>query len=324
MTLSKRLRRLTPLVALTAFLTLVPAVAQAAAASISLGPSSGSPGTRIMVDGKGFLGPAPITIKFDGATVASTNTDLAGNFQGASFTVPAAPAGPHQVAASDGTNSATATLTVPAPSAAFSPESAEVLPGTVIQFDGTLTTDPGNSVTSYGWDFGDGSSATGARPAHAYAKAGTYTVSLTISDSSGNTSRVSHRVTVDPLQTLIETVAPAPTVIQASAPSITNSGRFDLGQRIFCPGSGPSCTSAIKATSGLNSQIRLASASSVLSSSTVNTPADGSSEIILKLGRQAMRTFRAHKPLRLTIVISSHRGAEATITKLNVVLKKKR
>jgi hypothetical protein len=108
-------------------------------------------------------------------------------------------------------------------------------------------------------------------------------------------------------------------VIGSGAPSITNSGRFDLGQRIFCPGSGPTCTSSIKATRGLNS-----ATANVVGTSSANTPANGSTEVTFKLGPQAMRTFRSRKPLRLTIVISSHRGAEATITKLNVVLKKKR
>ncbi len=40
---------------------------------------------------------------------------------------------------------------------------------------------------SYEWDFGDGDTATGATPTHAYKNAGKYTVSLKVTDDRGNT-----------------------------------------------------------------------------------------------------------------------------------------
>jgi PKD repeat protein len=39
---------------------------------------------------------------------------------------------------------------------------------------------------SYAWDFGDGSTGTVAQPSHKYGKAGTYTVSVKVSDDKGN------------------------------------------------------------------------------------------------------------------------------------------
>ncbi len=333
MKLGTRLNRPARAGVLTVVLLLAPGAARAAASSISISPGSGAPGTSILVDGSGFAALHTLAFAIDGVTLATSpspaSTDLAGNFQQVTFAVPAGePAGGHTVTVSDGTNPpASKPLTVPAPTAAFTPDSADVLPGTVIQFDATPTSDPGNSITGYGWDFGDGSTANGARPTHAYGKAGTYTVRLTITDSSGNTAAVSHQVTVaapPPVQTLIEMIAPAPSVIASGAPSMTNSGRFDLGQRVFCPGDGPSCTSSITVTRGLNSQIRRAGASSVVSTVQFGTPANGSTEVAFRLSRAAFKSYRAHKPVPLTVVIASRRGAEETITKLNLILKKRR
>lgn len=60
------------------------------------------------------------------------------------------------------------------------PYSADV--GVAISFDGTGSYDPDNDTITYAWNFGDGATATGATPSHAYAAAGTYTVSLVVND----------------------------------------------------------------------------------------------------------------------------------------------
>jgi PGF-pre-PGF domain-containing protein/PGF-CTERM protein len=53
----------------------------------------------------------------------------------------------------------------------------------------TFTADGSNStgeIASYEWDFGDGTTATGASVDHAYGETGTYEVTLTVTDSAGN------------------------------------------------------------------------------------------------------------------------------------------
>jgi len=56
--------------------------------------------------------------------------------------------------------------------------------------------DPSTMISSYAWDFGDGTTASGATIAHTYARAGTYPVTLTVTDGLGLTSSVSEQVTV--------------------------------------------------------------------------------------------------------------------------------
>jgi subtilisin/minor extracellular protease Epr len=66
----------------------------------------------------------------------------------------------------------------------------------VITFDGSGSTDPEGNIASYAWDFGDGTSGTGITVTHAYSTAGTYTVTLTVTDDGGLTDSDTAIVTV--------------------------------------------------------------------------------------------------------------------------------
>jgi PKD repeat protein len=54
--------------------------------------------------------------------------------------------------------------------------------GLPITFDGRASSDPDGDELEYEWDFGDGTGAEGVQPTHVYANAGTYLVSLRVSD----------------------------------------------------------------------------------------------------------------------------------------------
>jgi PKD repeat protein len=56
--------------------------------------------------------------------------------------------------------------------------------------------DPDGSVTGWSWTFGDGSTSTVRNPSRTYATAGTYAVSLTVTDNLGATTQRSSSVTV--------------------------------------------------------------------------------------------------------------------------------
>jgi RHS repeat-associated protein len=74
--------------------------------------------------------------------------------------------------------------------------------GQPISFDGSKSTAPsGQSITSYAWNFGDNSTGTGVTPTHSYATAGTFQVSLTVTDTSGGTNTASTTATVAALPT---------------------------------------------------------------------------------------------------------------------------
>ena len=62
-------------------------------------------------------------------------------------------------------------------------------------FDGTGSTDD-VGVVSYSWSYGDGSSGTGATQSHTYAAAGSYGVTLTVTDGGGLTSSLTRAVTL--------------------------------------------------------------------------------------------------------------------------------
>jgi PKD repeat protein len=64
-------------------------------------------------------------------------------------------------------------------------------------FDAAASTDPDGTVVSYAWNFGDGATGTGAATAHAYTSAGTYPVTLTVTDDDGATAVWTGSVTVE-------------------------------------------------------------------------------------------------------------------------------
>ncbi len=55
-------------------------------------------------------------------------------------------------------------------------------------FDGSASADSDGTIASYAWTFGDGTTGTGVAPAHGYATAGTYAVSLVVTDNRGGQS----------------------------------------------------------------------------------------------------------------------------------------
>jgi len=66
---------------------------------------------------------------------------------------------------------------------------------TTVGFDGSASTDGDGQVVAWAWDFGDGATGAGVSTSHAFARAGTYTVRLTVTDDDGLTASDTTTVT---------------------------------------------------------------------------------------------------------------------------------
>jgi PKD repeat protein len=117
---------------------------------------------------------------------------------------------------STGTVQHDVTVTAPpvnqAPTAAFTTSAADL----TLSVDGGASADADGSITSYAWTFGDGTSGTGRTASHTYAAAGSYQVTLTVTDDDGASGATTHSVAV--------TAPPGPTVLARDAFDRTVSG----------------------------------------------------------------------------------------------------
>lgn len=112
----------------------------------------------------------------------------------------------------------TVTLTVTDDRGATNTSTASVDPDAMPTVDFTFTSNAKRAafsshanddggIVSYVWDFGDGSSSLQPNPIHDYADFGTYAVTLTVVDNSGNSVSATHNVTVEPTPNQAPTAA---------------------------------------------------------------------------------------------------------------------
>jgi PKD repeat protein len=90
----------------------------------------------------------------------------------------------------------TVTVTAPAPNqapvAAFTATTSDL----AASFTAAASSDPDGSIAGYAWNFGDGTTGTGVTASRTYAAAGTYSVTLAVTDNNGATTSLTKSVTV--------------------------------------------------------------------------------------------------------------------------------
>jgi PKD repeat protein len=100
-----------------------------------------------------------------------------------------------------------------APTAAFTATPTSGNAPLTVNFSGSGSTDPDGSITNWAWNFGDGSSGSGATISHVYTTAGSYTAVLQVTDNGGMTASKSTTITVG--------AAPAPMSVSNIALTLT-------------------------------------------------------------------------------------------------------
>jgi PKD repeat protein len=150
------------------------------------GPYSGQVGQAVSFNGGGSSDPDGDTLTYSwdfgdgssGTGATPTHTYATGGVFTVTLTV------------NDGCTSSqcstTADINAPPVCNAGGPYTGNV--GQAVSFDGTGSSDPDGTIVSYVWNFGDGSTGTGATPSHTYATGGIFTVSLTVTDNDGASS----------------------------------------------------------------------------------------------------------------------------------------
>ncbi len=109
-----------------------------------------------------------------------------------------------------------------APTAAFTTSVAHPAVQHSVSFNGSTSSDPDGSIVFYSWTFGDGTSLSGVNPTHSYNAAGTYTVTLTVTDSSGATATTTQQLPVGLIASF--TVTSPPPLLQDQAVRFDGNG----------------------------------------------------------------------------------------------------
>lgn len=190
------------------FSTTLPAIS-------TLTPGSGAVGQLLTLTGTGYTKALGVTFNGLPASSFKINDDTS-----ITVTVPAgATNGKIGVRGPSGTGYSTSDFTVTAnrPPVAVAGPDRTAVEGQLLRFDGRSSSDPDRDRLTYRWNFGDGTSATGATPSHTYVDDGRYTVTLTVSDG--------RAWSVPPQDTLIVNVSNAtPRIL-----SVTNQVHFAPG-----------------------------------------------------------------------------------------------
>ena len=100
--------------------------------------------------------------------------------------------------------------------------------GALVLFDGSASHDVDGDSLAYHWDFGDGATASGIAPTHAYGDNGTYIAKLTVTDSAGLWHSDELTITVDNVVPEIASLSVEPVINEHGVATLSGTF-FDPG-----------------------------------------------------------------------------------------------
>jgi PKD repeat protein len=114
-------------------------------------------------------------------------------------------------------------------------------PNATCLFDASASTAPGSSITSYAWDFGDGTTGTGVKPQHTYSSIGDKSVKLTVTSAQNLTGSVTNTAHVTTLTSAgIAFVGQANTTGASGNESVTVPSNVTAGNGLILLATGAS------------------------------------------------------------------------------------
>ncbi len=225
------------------------------------------------------------------------------------------------------TSSVTKPVTVVKPNVAPTASFTAAGSGLTGSFDGSASSDSDGSVASYAWSFGDGTTGTGAKPTRTYAAAGTYQVTLTVTDDRGATGSTTRSVTVAAPTTYATDVFER--VVTGGLGSADTGGAWSLNGKAtsFSVGGGAGRITA--PTAGITSYAYLTAVSSVQTDALVDVSLDkaqtGGGTYVSVVGRRVDATNDYRVKLRYTVdgkvsasAVKTVAGVETTVGAVTV------
>ncbi|HZC27685.1 MAG TPA: PKD domain-containing protein [Actinopolymorphaceae bacterium] len=149
------------------------------------------------------------------------------------------------------TATAQQSLAVSAPNQAPAAKFSVSCDGLACTFDGSSSADADGTVSSYAWSFGDGATATGAKPSHTFAAAGGHAVKLTVTDNDAATGQAQDTVSVASPGTAVRFAAQAGANANTSKHTVTIPTTVAAGDRLLLLFTANSTTPTVSAPSGV-------------------------------------------------------------------------
>lgn len=187
---------------------------KAPVASFTAAPISGTAPVNVVFTDKSTNSPASWSWKFGDGNTSTQQNPVHTYSKAGKYTVSLVVR--NAAGSNTGTRSSYITVLAPVqvPVASFSASPTSGRASLSVQFTDKST----NSPSSWRWNFGDGTSSTSKNPAHTYSKAGTYTVTLTATNTAGSNiaTRSSYITVLAPVKIPAASFSASPTSGKAS------------------------------------------------------------------------------------------------------------